>query len=294
MESKAGYNLLVPASRGIYSSLASTLLLLTGSIILSSLSYNPVAMSASASFGTLLSISALLIYYHFTKSDIQITIPHPLAFGLLLPLIQITASIACYYDPMNHGAVSIIISIGVVPSFLFNSRVHFIKYLPLVVVLVGFGVTIYYSNDLWLNYSLGFAAVSLVLVAVVLKIPKKDVSVNQLGVVAIGNFSVNLVFVLALMALGIYPLYNELFLVSFCSLAGVLIGAAVYFGVTSNTPEINCIGYSAIGLFQVFIDKIFFNINLFDQLFLPTLPIFIGIELLLVVSLWKKTKTPYD
>lgn len=293
MESKAGYNLLVPESRGILYSITSTILLLAGSVILSSLSYNPVAISASASFGMLLSISGILIYYHYTSKDYEITIPHPWIFSILFPLIQITASIACYYDPMNHGAVSIIISTGVIPCFLFNSRIHFIKYFPVVVALVGLGVTVYYSNFFWLNYSLGYAVASLVLVAVSLMIPKKIGSVNQLGIVAIGNFSVNLVFVLGLMILGIYPLYNELTLVLLCTFAGLLIGAAVFFGVSSNAPEINCIGYTAVGLMQVLFDKIFFKISLFDQMFLPTLPIFIGIEILLVVSLWKKTKHSY-
>lgn len=290
MESKSRYNLLVPESRRVLLSITSSVLIFIGVMILALLTYNPVAASFSVSLGILLSVSGVIIYSHYTKDSRLVNIPNPWAAGVLIPLIQITACIAYYYNPMNHGPITIVIGMGVFPSYIFTNKTHFLRYLPLVAVLVGLGFTVYYSNVLWLNHSMLYAVISSVFVAGLLMLNRVNGTVNLVGIVVLGNFAVNTLFVLGLMALGIYPLYDELGLVCFCVFAGALIGVGAILGAVSRAEDINCIGYSTIGMLQILVDGVVFGINPIGQLFLPSLPIFIGIEGLLIVSLWKKNK----
>jgi len=290
MESKTGYNLLVPESSGILLSITSSALIFFGVVILALLTYNPVAASFAVSLGILLSVSGAIIYVHLKKNPWVGTIPNPWAAAVLIPLIQITACIAYYYNPMNHGPVTIILSMGVFPSYIFTNKTHALRYLPLVAVLVGLGLTVYYSNVLWLDHSLFWAVVSSVLVACVMMLNRVQVSMNRVGVIGLGNFVVNTLFVLGLMVLGIRPLSDELSLISLCVLSGVLIGLGAILGAVSRAGDINCIGYSLIGILQMLVDLAIFSVNPIGQLFLPTLPIFIGVEALLIVSLWKKRK----
>jgi hypothetical protein len=265
-----------------------TVLLYLSVTVLAVFSYNPLAVSFASAFGGVLAISSVLIVESLVnKQTATFELPNPWLAMVFWTIFQVTASIAYHYNPMNHGEISTLFSLALLPGVVF-SKAHKGKYIPVLVALGGYGFTIYRAAHVWMGMSVLYATVAVVALVVLLRIPRDKRCTKDLAIIAVGNLVLNAGIVGTFCLLKIYPLDDEIVLIVYCSVAGAVAGLAVYLQVTHAQNKITSIGYALIGMMQVFSEGLVFWMTLFGHLFLPVLPVFLGVEACLIISLWEK------
>ena len=288
MESKSKYQLLDSPKKEWAFSAMSMILMFFSLTVLAVFCYNPIASSLGFAFGIAIWLSGVVVIDAISKLEIRdVHLPHPVLCVLLWTGFQVNACIGYHYNPMNHGAISTLLSLSFLPAVIFGKTPKW-KFIPASIALIGYAATIYRSVHVWLHLSVLYSSISFICLSVLLGLPRSKTTVRTFLWVALGNLFLNVAIVAFLMSLKVYPLEDEKVLLIYTSGAGIVFGAAVFIAILYGTYKISVIAYSLIGMAQVFIEALVFWMTLFGQLFIVVLPVFVGVQGSLIISLWEK------
>lgn len=290
MESKAKYQLLDSPKKEWVFSIMSMILVFFSLTVLAVFSYNPIASSLGFAFGITLWISGVLVIDAIAKLEIRdLHLPNPALCALLWTGFQVCACIGYHYNPMNHGAVSTLLSLSFLPAVIFGKSPKW-KFIPVSIALLGYAATIYRSVHVWLHLSILYSSLSFICLSVLLGLPRSKSPLKSLLYTALGNLFLNAAIIGLLTSLKVYPLEDEQVLLIYTSASGLIFAAGLYISIFYGTYKITVISFSLIGMAQVFTEALVFWMTLFGQLFLYSLPVFVGVQASLIISLWEKPK----
>lgn len=291
MESRESYLRLGSKGSWYLITISSALCLLFGISSISLFTYNPVGISFSTSIGAFGVTIGICLYSRIFQKKYLARQSNPWISGFLLTGFQLSTLIAYYYDPTNHGSITTSLGLSMVLPILLLEKFSFLHYIGAGISLAAFGILIYFSIEAWTTYSIYFTVNAIMLLSIWWILPRSHRSLESLIVPTGINFSLNLLFVLLLMVLEVFPFGNEIGLIYLGVIGGAAILTGAIFMMFEDAKDFGPMSCVVIGIIQAISEWLIMGNQGNNFKFYTTIGIAVGLEIMIFPQIWKQKTT---